>query len=103
MATQQNAYNTAQLINNQTYQTGELINNQTNAMLQQNNTNLVNAIQGFNNLSQQVSAQTNTLSSKLDQLGYQMDQCLTKIIKAIGNFITKTVGTYTQRCVLAIG
>lgn len=75
LANQQNAYNTAQLINNQTYQTGELINNQTNSMLQQNNTNLINAIQGFNNLSQQVSAQTNTLSSKLDQLGYQMEQC----------------------------
>lgn len=79
LANQQNAYNTAQLINNQTYQTGELINNQTNAMLQQNNTNLINAIQGFNNLSQQVSEQTNTLSSKIDQLGYQMNQCCTSI------------------------
>lgn len=79
MATQQNAYNTAQLINNQTYQTGELINNQTNAMMQQNNANLVNAIQGFNNLSQQVAQQTNTLSSKIDQIGYQMNQCCTSI------------------------
>ena len=37
-------------------------------MLQQNNTNLINAIQGFN-----------TLGQKLDQLGYHMDQCCCEI------------------------
>ena len=46
------------------YQTGLLIQNQTRDIMQQNQTNLVNAIQGFN-----------TIGSKLDALGYQMQSC----------------------------
>lgn len=53
---------------NQNYETAQLINNQTNQMLQQNNTNLINAIQGFN-----------TVNQKIDQLGYHMDQCCCEI------------------------
>lgn len=53
---------------NNNYETAQLINNQTNQMLQQNNANLINAIQGFNQLGQ-----------KLDQLGYHMDQCCCEI------------------------
>lgn len=53
---------------NNNYETAQLISNQTNQMLQQNNTNLINAIQGFN-----------TLGQKLDQLGYHMDQCCCEI------------------------
>ena len=49
---------------NNNYETAQLINSQTNAMLQQNNTNLINAIQGFN-----------TIGSKIDQLGFRLDQC----------------------------
>jgi hypothetical protein len=33
---------------NNNYETAQLINNQTNLLMQQNNTNLINAIQGFN-------------------------------------------------------
>jgi len=33
---------------NNNYETAQLINQQTNALMQQNNTNLINAIQGFN-------------------------------------------------------
>ena len=47
---------------NNNYETAQLINAQTNAMLQQNNTNLINAIQGFNALGLQIQA----LSSKMD-------------------------------------
>lgn len=47
---------------NNNYETAQLINAQTNAMLQQNNANLINAIQGFNALGLQVQA----LSSKMD-------------------------------------
>ena len=36
---------------NNNYETAQLINSQTNALMQQNNTNLINAIQGFNNIS----------------------------------------------------
>ena len=47
---------------NNNYETAQLINGQTNALMQQNNTNLINAIQGFNSLQQQISA----LSAHLD-------------------------------------
>lgn len=53
---------------NNNYETAQLINNQTNQMLQQNNTNLINAIQGFNQVNQ-----------KIDQLGYHLDQCCCEI------------------------
>ena len=47
---------------NNNYETAQLINGQTNALMQQNNTNLINAIQGFNSLQQQIS----NLSAHLD-------------------------------------
>ena len=53
---------------NNNYETAQLINNQTNQMLQQNNTNLINAIQGFNQVNQ-----------KIDQLGFHLDQCCCEI------------------------
>lgn len=53
---------------NQNFETAQLISNQTNQMLQQNNTNLINAIQGFN-----------TVNQKIDQLGYHLDQCCCEI------------------------
>ena len=45
----------------------------------QNNTNLINAIQGFNNIGQQIANQTNVIGSKLDNLGYQMESCCCSI------------------------
>ena len=48
---------------NNNYETAQLINAQTNAMLQQNNTNLINAIQGFNALGLQIQG----LSAQLNQ------------------------------------
>lgn len=50
------------------YETARLIQDQSMAMLSQNNTNLINAIQGFN-----------TLGNKIDNLGYQMEQCCCSI------------------------
>lgn len=47
---------------NNNYETAQLINAQTNALMQQNNTNLINAIQGFNSLQQQIA----NLSAHLD-------------------------------------
>lgn len=65
------------------------------ALTNQNNSNLINAIQGFNTLGLQVTNQTNVLSSQIQQLGAQMNECLTKIFYAIRNlFVHKTVGTY---------
>ena len=51
---------------------------QTNLMAQ-NNANTINVIQGFNSLSGQITNQTNVLSSKLDQLGFAMENCCCSI------------------------
>ena len=64
---------------NNNYETLQAINQQTMALNQMNNTNQLTAISGFNNLSAQITNQTNTLASKLDQLGYQMQSCCCEI------------------------
>lgn len=50
------------------YEVAQRINDQTMQLMSQNNTNTINAIQGFN-----------ALGSKIDQLGYQLDQCCCSI------------------------
>ena len=64
-------------INNQTIlsQLGQ----QNDLMLQTNNTNQINMIQGFNSIVQQLQNQTNVLSQQVGQLGYQLDQCCCSI------------------------
>lgn len=64
---------------NNNYETAQLISGQTMQLMNQNNTNLINAIQGFNNIGQQIMNQTNVLGSKLDQLGFQMENCCCSI------------------------
>ena len=61
------------------FEIANMFSQQNLSMMQQNNTNLINAIQGFNNISQQIMNQTNVLGSKLDQLGYQMENCCCSI------------------------
>ena len=60
---------------NNNYETAQLINAQTNAMLQQNNTNLINAIQGFNQVNQNMLAGFAGVTNAIGQLGYHLDQC----------------------------
>ena len=64
---------------NNNYETARLIDNQTMYLMNQNNTNMINAVQGFNNVTQQILNQTIVLGSKLDNLGFQMDQCCCSI------------------------
>lgn len=64
---------------NNKYETANLINAQTNQMLQQNNTNLINAIQGFNQVNQTIQNQTNVLSQQIQQLSAQMNSCCCEI------------------------
>lgn len=64
---------------NNNYETAQLINGQTNQLMQQNNTNLINAIQGFNTIGQTLTAQNNAVLQAISQLGYQMDQCCCSI------------------------
>ena len=49
---------------NNNYEVAQRINDQTMQLMSQNNANTINAIQGFN-----------TIRSKIDQLGFRLDQC----------------------------
>lgn len=53
----------------------QVVNAQTAELVAQNNTNLINAIQGFNNLGLQITNQTNVLSAQLMGLDAKMSQC----------------------------
>ena len=64
---------------NNNYETALLINQLGGQITSQNNNNLVNAIQGFNALNQNISAVGANLGSKLDQLGFQMENCCCSI------------------------
>lgn len=66
-------------IANGQYETARLISDQNTQMMEQNNANLINAIQGFNNLGLQIMNQTNTLGTKLDSLGAQLASCCCEI------------------------
>jgi len=66
-AAQTSALNQQQILlssANNNYETARLIDSLGNTIMQQNNTNLINAIQGFN-----------TLGSKMDALGFQLQSC----------------------------
>lgn len=69
----------ANAVANGQYETARLISDQNTQMMEQNNTNLINAIQGFNNLGLQIMNQTNTLGTKLDSLGAQLASCCCEI------------------------
>lgn len=64
---------------NNNYETARLIDQLGVNIMNQNNTNLINLIQGYNNLSSQITNQTNVLGSKLDNLGFQMENCCCSI------------------------
>jgi hypothetical protein len=53
----------------------QVVNGQTAELVAQNNTNLINAIQGFNSLGLQITNQTNVLSQQLMSLDAKMTQC----------------------------
>lgn len=60
---------------NNNYETAQLINNQTAAMMAMQNSNLVNAIQGFNQVSNSMAAGFANVSSQIADLGYRMENC----------------------------
>lgn len=57
----------------------QVVNGQTSELIAQNNTNLINAIQGFNNLGMQLTNQTNVLSQQLMNLDAKMSSCCCEI------------------------
>ena len=60
---------------NNNYETAQLINNQTAAMMATQNSNLVNAIQGFNQVSNSMAAGFANVSSQIADLGYRVENC----------------------------
>lgn len=57
----------------------QVVSSQTSELVAQNNTNLINAIQGFNNLGLQLTNQTNILSQQMMNLDAKMSQCCCEI------------------------
>ena len=60
---------------NNNYETAQLINNQTAAMMSTQNSNLINAIQGFNQISSNLANGFANVSSQIADLGYRMESC----------------------------
>ena len=60
---------------NNNYETARLITEQTNALQQQNNTNLINAIQGFNQMNLNLQNQTNILAQAIMALDAKLSTC----------------------------
>ena len=64
---------------NNNYETAQLINGQTNTLIQQNNANLINAIQGFNQVTLGIQNQTNVLGQQIMALSAKLDDCCCSI------------------------
>lgn len=71
--------NIQQDIANTRYDIAQALGQQTDTLINQNNTNLINAIQGFNNVGLQITNQTNMLGTQISQLGAQLNECCCSI------------------------
>ena len=60
---------------NNNYETAQLISGQNMAMMNQSNSNLINAIQGFNQVSGNITTGFANVSAQIADLGYRMDRC----------------------------
>ena len=75
----QNAQNILLSSANNNYETSQLISSQNMAMMNQNNANLINAIQGFNQISSAVQGGFANVSAQIADLGYRMENCCCSI------------------------
>lgn len=64
---------------NNLFEMANMFSGQNLQMMQQNNTNLINAIQGFNNVTAQIANQTNVLGSQIQALDAKMASCCCEI------------------------
>ena len=64
---------------NNNYETARLISDQNMNMMAQNNTNLINAIQGFNTTNQAISSGFAAVNQNIANLGYKMEECCCSI------------------------
>ena len=61
------------------YETARLISDQTQTYMNQNNTNLLTAIQGFNAINQNIAAGFAQTAQSIADLGYKMESCCCSI------------------------
>jgi hypothetical protein len=76
---QQNAQNILLSSANNNYETARLIDNQSMAMMNQNNSNLLAAINGFNATNQAIANGFSSVNQNIANLGYKMEECCCSI------------------------
>lgn len=64
---------------NNNYETLQAINAQTLSLMASNNTNTINAIQGFNEVQRTIQTQGAGIQEAISRLGYQLDSCCCSI------------------------
>ena len=64
---------------NNNYETARLISDQNMNMMQQNNTNLLAAINGFNAVNQNIANGFSSVNANIADLGYKMENCCCSI------------------------
>jgi len=64
---------------NNNYETARLISEQNMSMMNQNNSNLINAIQGFNTVNQNIANGFSSVNQNIANLGYKMEECCCSI------------------------
>lgn len=72
---QQNAQNILLSSANNNYETAQLLNNQNMSMMNQQNSNLLAAINGFNSVTQNITNGFNSVNQNIANLGFQLDKC----------------------------
>ena len=64
---------------NNNYETAKLISDQSLLITTQNQTNQINAVQGFNAVQQSITAQGNAIQQAITELGFKMETCCCSI------------------------
>ena len=64
---------------NNNYETAQLISNQNMQMMQQSNSDLINAIQGFNTVNGNIATGFASVNQNLANLGFKMEECCCSI------------------------
>ena len=109
---------------NNNYETAQLLNNLSMTMMNTQNSNLINAIQGFNTTNAAISNGFANVSSQIADLGFRMDKCCcdiktqmlenrlqdaqtalltsqtNNIVNAQSQYLLSQLGTYTPAAVV---
>ncbi len=85
---------------NNNYETAQLVNAQTNALMQQNNTNLVNAIQGFNQVNLGLQTRPTYLPSRFRRFRRNLIPAVARSRRRCSRTGTRTNALTTLLCVM---